>query len=190
MPTGKSEKHKQLQKTAIAWLYSVGCSVFAEEVPTRNGIADALGVKTRDEKHTIYYIEAKASRSDLCCFKQKSVYMRSIGGEKSKCYYHTFRMFPGMDGKNHVEEVSDQCENCLKLRKSDGDTGIDYYYLIVADGVVIEPHLYPTWGVINENGKIIRRAKRNKREGDSKEAIKDIAHVLVYKVFGKMYLKS
>ena len=41
-----TETHKQLQDTAIRWLYQVGCNVFAKEVPTQNGIADALGIKS------------------------------------------------------------------------------------------------------------------------------------------------
>jgi len=79
--SGKSDKHKQLQRTATYWLYLKGCSIFAEEVPTQNGIADALGIVTRND--TVYYIEAKASRSDLCCKKQKSVYIHSVGGVDS-----------------------------------------------------------------------------------------------------------
>ena len=73
------EKHAQLQDVAIGWLYGVGCSIFAKEVPTQNGVADALGVKTRNGKDDVYYIEAKVSRSDLICKKQKVVYADATG---------------------------------------------------------------------------------------------------------------
>lgn len=156
---GKSAKHKELQKTAITWLYERGCSVFAEEVPTRNGIADALGIRTRSGDEAVYYIEAKQSRSDLVCLKQRAVYLRSVA---SKAIF----------GEGLVME----------------DTGIDFYYLIVSDNVIVEPSLYPEWGVIDERGKVIRKAKRMKRENHLQEQLQAIAHVLVYKVFGKMYL--
>lgn len=162
----KNSKHKELQQTAINWLYARGCSVFAEEVPTWNGIADALGVRTHDRDHTIYYIEAKASRSDLLCKKQKAYYKRTeevfeIGVMKESVF----------DGAHTYEYPND----------------IDFFYLIIAEGVKVEPTLYPLWGVINENGIVIRKAKRLKKTKDSLDLITDIAHVLVYKVFGKMY---
>lgn len=180
---GKSEKHKLLQRTAIGWLYSRGCSVFAEEVPTRNGIADALGIITRSNKHTVYYIEAKASRSDMLCLKQKAVYYRSTGtGGNRKCYYHLFK-FQGKE----VNEGCENCEQCLHIKNTYYDTGVDFYYLIVADGISVEDSIYPEWGVLNERGEVIRKAKRMKRDFDTKGLIENIAHVLVYKVFGKLY---
>lgn len=187
---GKSDKHKELQKTAIQWLYNKGCSVFAEEVPTQNGIADALGIVTRTEKHTIYYVEAKVSRSDLLCFKQKACYMRSIGAEEAQCFYHAFNKFPDLYGKDRAQDVSKDCADCIRLREFQPDTGIDFYYFIVSDNLKIEDTLYPEWGVINEKGEVVRRAKRRSREKDSKVLIENIAHVLVYKVFGKMYISA
>jgi hypothetical protein len=144
--TGMTEKHKQLQDTAVRWLYEKGCSVYAKEVPTKNGNADALGIKTpRDRKETIYYIEAKASRSDLICLKQKRVYLRSVGTENQKCYYHTFG---GIDFPKQIPEAG--CAECLKVNRERLDTGIDFYYLIIADGVKVEDTLYPEWGIISE----------------------------------------
>lgn len=152
-----SDKHKELSLTAIHWLYNNGCTIFANEVPTRNGVADALGIKmefdTGFEKiPTVYYLEVKVSRSDLICSKQKCCYLRSI----DPAY------------KN----------------------GIDFYYLLVADGVTVEKEIYPNWGVINEAGKCIRKAKRIKKDNhfESRNLIIDVAHSLVYKVFGKLYL--
>lgn len=40
---------------------------------------------------------------------------------------------------------------------------------------------------MDENGEIVRRAKRMIRNGDTSKLIQNIAHVLVYKTFGKMY---
>ena len=145
----EKNKHCALQNTAIRWLYGIGCSVFAQEVPTKNGIADALGIRTREGSVATYYIEAKASRSDLICLKQKCVYRRSVEWK---------------------------------------DMGIDFYYLIVADGVRVEPELYPNWGVINESGEVIRRAKRMANTESATYLLEKIAHVLVYKVFGKLYI--
>lgn len=175
-------KHHELQNTAIRWLYGTGCSVFAQEVPTKNGIADALGIRTRDEKHTVYYIEAKSSRSDLICPKQKAVYARSCGQFVEYCMLHRFSSIKGK------EFYLTQCDECQKIHDKKHDTGIDFYYFIVADGVLVEDSLYPTWGVINENGKVIRRAKRMSRDGHTQYLLEKIAHVLVYKVFGKLYL--
>lgn len=153
------KKHEELSRKAIDWLYQRGCSAFANEVTTFNGIADAFGVKTNGAKYTSYYIEAKASRSDLICNKQKGVYRRSI------------------DVPNHC--------------------GVDFYYLIVADGVKVEDSLYPNWGVLDERGNVIRRAKRYVwKDGDSyikditKWHLRNIAHALVYRVYGKMYLPA
>jgi len=85
-----TDKHKALTDRALWWLYDRGCSVYAKEVPTRNGIADALGIMTRQGQEKVYYIEAKASRSDLICEKQKTVYERSVNGHlKKRCEYHT-----------------------------------------------------------------------------------------------------
>src|SRR3989304_5338733 len=173
---GMSEEHKLLQDTAINWLYCKGCSVFAKEVPTQNGNADALGIITR-EKHTVYYVEAKVSRSDLICQKQKLVYETSVGNIPKRCWYPSFK---GQGYEERQKEIH-TCENCNKILKSLGDTGIDFYYLIVADGVQVEPTLYPQWGVLNQNGKVIRRAKRMKNETDSKHLLTNIANTLVYK---------
>lgn len=179
----EKSKHAELQNTAIRWLYNNGCSIFAQEVPTQNGIADALGVK----KDTVYYIEAKASRSDLMCKKQKLVYEKAVGKLQELCHYHQF-------GRNSVamfelkkESIAD-CYKCVEVVQRNADTGIDYYYLILADGVKINETEYPMFGVINENGSVIRRAKKMKKEQSNEHIIKNIAHVLVYKVFGKMYL--
>jgi len=69
----ESDKHKELCQTAIKWLYQKGCSIFGNEIPTWNGTADALGIITNQRPYnkpdTVYYIEAKASRSDLLCRK-------------------------------------------------------------------------------------------------------------------------
>lgn len=197
-----SDKHKELQHTAIRFLWSKGCSVFAEEVPTENGIADALGIQTRTEKCTVYYIEAKISRSDLLCLKQKSVYNRSIGDSKATCSEHnTIRQYDifyqkkklSKEDKQSIFSQSNNCSMCNAIRKQHNeiyrDTGIDFYYFIVSDNIKIEPELYPQWGVIDERGNIIRRAKRMKREKDSKSLIAAVAHVLVYKVFGKLYMQ-
>lgn len=149
----KKITHKQLQDMAIYWLYDRGCYVFAQEVPFGGEFVDAIGIKYKEYQKLdfdIYTIEAKASRSDLVCEKQKHCYWRSIKRP------HT-----------------------------------DFYYLIVADGVDVEALLYPLWGVMNEHGKIIRRAKRLKPENKEqlhKGLMRELAHVLVYKVFGKLYL--
>ncbi len=162
-------KHKELQQTAIRWLYKRGCNVFAEEVPTWNGIADALGVKT-DATDTVYYIEAKASRSDLlgkkqkfCCKRVDEVFKQGIYRDK-KC----FDYFKGMV-------------------KYEYPNNIDFFYFIIADGITIDQNLYPLWGVIDERGKVIRKAKRMSKKENSSNLIINIAHILVYKVFGKMY---
>lgn len=194
MATGMSAKHKELQETAIRWLFDHNCSVFAKEVPTQNGNADALGIKTpRQGRATVYYIEAKASRSDLICLKQKQVYNRSVGAFREEtCYMHHMQR-PRQDSflaitQEEYDEAMRNCEECKELRRKAGDTGVDFYYLIVADGVKVEDTLYPSWGVINERGEIIRRAKKMKREGEAHDLVKNVAHVLVYKCFGKLYL--
>ena len=53
-------KHKELCQMAIDWLYTRHCSVFANEVPTWNGIADAIGIITNG-KPTVYYVECGKS---------------------------------------------------------------------------------------------------------------------------------
>lgn len=177
-------KHAELQNTAVRWLYNLGCSVFALEVPTENGIADALGIKTRDTE-TVYYIEAKASRSDLICQKQKDVYSRATGLLKEKCYYHSIK-----DTKQLMllrAESEYDCTSCKMVEQKNADTGVDFYYFILANGVNIKEDEYPMFGVLNENGEIKRRAKRMKRNGDTKRLMQNIAHVLVYKTFGKLY---
>ena len=169
-----NRKHAELQDVAIGWLYGKGCSVFAKEVPTWNGIADAVGVVTNQRAYQkpdrAYYIEAKASRSDLLCLKQKSCYKRTEGlllNSISKEKQVRFGM-----------EVEFSYPN-----------DIDYFYFIVADGVGVEPTLYPLWGVMDERGKVLRKAKKMKKINDtSLKLITDIAHVLVYKNFGKLYL--
>lgn len=157
---GASDKHKQLTRTALWWLYERGCSCFAEEVPTRNGIADALGVITRAGEQRVYYIEAKQSRSDLICKKQKGCYEQSLFGEVKYSYAYP------------VPQLHD----------------VDYYYLIVADGVKVEPELYPEWGVLDERGKVLRRAKRMRKADGIAQHVEAIAHALVYRHYGKMYL--
>lgn len=170
---GMTEKHKALQETAIRWLYARGCSVFAKEVPTQNGVADALGIKMEpayrhdDEKGTVYYIEAKASRSDLICLKQKATYYRCFEGKNTL----------NLEGKYEPNHDAPR------------DLGIDYYYLIVADGVKVEDALYPYWGVLNEKGEVLRKAKRFPRKGSFGRQVREVSHVLVYKVFGKLYLQ-
>ena len=143
-----SEEHKKLENIAIEWLYSNNCSLFAQEVPVGYEIADALGIKTQYGINTIYYIEAKVSKSDLMCKKQKLIYRKSVEYNKD----------------------------------------IDFYYLIVSDTLIIPNDIYPKWGVINSKGKVIRRAKRFKKKSNGNDLIIAIAHKLVYKVFGKMYL--
>lgn len=184
-------KHHELQNTAIRWLYGRGCSVFAQEVPTRNGISDALGVITRLGDERVFYIEAKASRSDLICAKQKAVYSRSVSENKVKCSVHTLMSGKGYIkryGEEYLKKEISECGHCKALPPI-YDMNIDQYYLIVADGVTVEPELYPMWGVINEQGKVIRRAKRIPRTAsfDHKHYLEAIAHVLVYKHFGKLY---
>ncbi len=164
-----TNKHKELQQTAINWLYNRGCSIFANEVPTWNGYADALGIITRD-KPVVYYIEAKASRADLLCSKQKYINKRveevykngNFEDKKKKLFYQ---------GIVAYEYPND----------------IDYFYLIVADECKIQATDYPLWGVINESGTVIRKAKKMLKKKDEKELSQSIAHVLVYKVFGKIY---
>ena len=41
-----AKTHAELSRTAIGWLYEKGCSIFTNEIPTWNGIADAIGVVT------------------------------------------------------------------------------------------------------------------------------------------------
>jgi len=189
-----TQKHKDLRDTAIRWLYEKGCHIYAKEVPTENGNADALGIKApRNGRETVYYIEAKASRNDLICLKQKQVYRRSVGAHREeKCYLHMMQrpeghLFTSITVEEYEKAVA-ECKECFEIRRKHGDTGIDYYYLIVADGVKVEEDLYPGWGIINEKGEVVRRAKRMKREGDCKRLIIEVAHVLVYKCFGKLYL--
>jgi len=182
-----SDKHKQLQQLAITWLYERGCGIFGKEIPTRNGNADALGIKVvnGDKSGDVYYIECKASRSDLICLKQRACYLRSDGHGMERCYIHNWK---GVDEEVQKEKAK-TCDQCIKTKLHCGDTGIDFYYLVVADGVKVEDTLYPKWGVISENGKIIRKAKRMKRvERDNSEHLINVSHVLVYKVFGNMYL--
>ena len=169
----KGDKHEQLQDTAINWLYGRGCSVFAKEVPTWNGIADAVGVVTNQRPYgkpdIAYYVETKASRGDLICLKQKS------------CYKRTEQLT--------IRSVS--IENWMYFgqeREWKYPNDIDFFYFIVTDELEIEPTLYPLWGVISEKGKVIRRATKMRKEKDALDLITDIAHVLVYKAFGKMYL--
>jgi hypothetical protein len=177
-----TERHKQLQDIAIRWLYGVGCNVFAKEVPTRNGIADALGIKLG--KEDVYYLECKASRSDLICKKQKLIYRNAVGEVEKRCYLHSWK---GLDGK--IREGWEDCHECKVLAMRSADTGIDFYYIVVADGLVVEDALYPTFGVINHKGDLVRRAKRMKRNGNerTKDALIAAAHVLVYKAYGKLY---
>lgn len=179
-----NEKHAQLQDTAILWLYGKNCSVFGKEIPTRNGIADALGIVTSGGKNTVYYIEAKASRSDLICNKQKMVYRVAVGQEQFRCPLHMMKMV------KWTEQELLACGNCKQ--EIDFGVGVDFYYLIVADGVVVEPALYPEFGVINEQGRVIRKAKRIKKSKDYNiiKLLEAIAHVLVYKAYGKLYLNA
>jgi hypothetical protein len=147
------EKHIELQDTAIRWLHGRNCDTFAKEVPWNGEMVDAIGMKYTDSSKAgsiIYAIEAKTSRSDLICLKQKAAYQRSV-------------QFPALH----------------------------YYYLIVADGVTVEPSLYPMWGVIDERGKVIRKAKRLTTAREHyRDLARDIAHVLVYKTYGKLYLSN
>jgi hypothetical protein len=93
-------------------------------------------------------------------------------------------MFEGDERSNGWET----CSRCIAVKKAKGDTGIDFYYVVVADGVKIEPSLYPMFGVIDERGTVVRKAKRMKRNDRvNREHIVAVAHVLVYKVFGKLY---
>lgn len=177
-------KHKDLQDVAIGRLYEFGCSIFAKEVPTENGIADALGIKTLHGRNAVYYIECKASRSDLICAKQKAIYKTAIGDFTARCYLHSYG-----DGKGGLMRPDNTgCPACEEMEAARGDTGIDFYYLIVADGVKVEDTLYPAFGVINEKGIIVRKAKKMKRdEAKVQKLIVAVAHVLVYKAYGKIY---
>lgn len=178
-----NDKHKQLQERAIRRLYAFGCHVFAKEVPTTNGIADALGVNTRTGN--AYYIECKTSRSDLICEKQRNVYRRATGELVKSCYYHTHNDGQYRDDPHRPRST---CLACIEDDKRAGDTHIDFYYLMIDDNINVEAVLYPHFGVINERGQIIRKAKRMKRiERDNAATIEAIAHVLVYKVYGKLY---
>lgn len=173
--------HKQLQDVGLRWLYARGCGAFAKEVPTANGIADVLGVKINDT----YYIEAKASRSDLVCLKQKMVYRRAIGDIQDSCYYHAFNRGENV---NDPKQPRATCERCIEIDKRRGDTGIDFYYIIVAEGLKVEPELYPGFGVLDHKGNLVRRAKRMKNDRATLHAtVMSIAHVLVYKAYGKLY---
>lgn len=183
-----STKHKDLQDTAILFLYSVGCSAFAKEVPTCNGNADALGIKTRDKKNDVYYIECKASRSDLVSKKQKRVYDTATGVKDKWCWMHDPNMYRSFfQGQDRTQGWED-CGDCKIAKALRADTGIDFYYIVVADGVKVKPSLYPDFGVIDERGSVVRRAKRMIRRDKSVEFIMTtVAHVLVYKVYGKLY---
>lgn len=167
--------------------------MFANEVPTRNGIADALGVVTRPGSERVYYIEAKASRSDMICEKQRYVYARSVSPAMTRCttHYALLKDAHALDtyGRKHIEEEANACPDCYR-RSISCERNIDFYYIIVADGITVEPELYPGWGVLDERGKVIRRPKRMQVSDayDPKHYLEAIAHVLVYKVFGKMYL--
>ncbi len=148
-----AETHQELCDMAIWWLYKQGCFVFAQEVPTYAGVADALGVRLY-RSPAFYYIEAKASRSDLICEKQQRIYKQSLWGSMP----------------------------------------IDFFYLYVAKGIVVEPNLYPAWGVIQE-GKVSRKAKRMVHESPHTDQAREklihaIAHRLVYQVFGKLYMSG
>jgi len=185
------EKHAQLQDLAIRWLYGIGCSIYAKEVPSKNGVADAIGVKTRNGKGDVYYLECKASRSDLICLKQKAVYARATGQQDDWCWAHNPEIYRSLFKDKGIDRTVgwQDCETCKRLKAAIADTAIDFYYLVIADGVKVEDTLYPAFGVIDEHGTILRRAKRMKRsDRDNTETIVSIAHVLVYKVFGKLYL--
>ena len=66
---------------------------------------------------------------------------------------------------------------------------VHHYYLMVADGVNVSDNLYPFWGVINQSGKVIRKAKNLKpADLDFTRIMENIAHKLVYIAYGKMYL--
>lgn len=180
-----TETHKQLQDAAVRRLYSFGCHVFAKEVPTANGIADALGVNTRTKN--AYYIECKASRSDLICNKQRNVYKCAIGEEQTRgCYYHNYDNGAFKNDPNRPQSECLACQDDEKLR---GVTHIDFYYIMVADGLKVENTLYPMFGVLDAKGNIIRKAQRMRRlDKDNAATVEAIAHVLVYKAYGKIYL--
>lgn len=69
----------------------------------------------------------------------------------------------------------------------------DFYYFILADGVAISDSDYPAWGVIDERGKVTRRATKmnpdHSRQAGwrNKDISRLIAHTLVYRVYGKLY---
>jgi hypothetical protein len=59
----------------------------------------------------------------------------------------------------------------------------------------LQDDLYPRWGVINEQGIVVRKAKRmNKAAGFRtawhKDVVRVVAHSLVYRTFGKLYLQE
>lgn len=72
----ESPLHNALKLRAILWLYGNSCSIFAEELNCGYfGIADVAGVKPNGDG---YYIEVKATSSDLKSRKQKRIYERTL----------------------------------------------------------------------------------------------------------------
>jgi hypothetical protein len=141
-----TEKHAQLQNTAIKRLYAfrlLGVRK-AKEVLTQSGVTDARGVKTVNSKNDVYYIEAKASRSDLICRKQKEIYNVAVGVREEWRWQHDPDIYRSMFADKGVDRTIgwEGCERCTTLKETRADTGIDFYHLIVADGVQVEPSLY------------------------------------------------
>ncbi|MEK6879777.1 MAG: hypothetical protein AABY22_09230, partial [Nanoarchaeota archaeon] len=115
----------------------------------------------------------------------------SLGKFDYWCFQHNPDVYFSMYKNKGIDRSIgwESCNDCVEMKTKAGDTGIDFYYFIVADSIKVKPTWYPKWGVINENGVVIRSATRMKRKKDSKDLITAIAHVLVYKTFGKLYLK-
>jgi hypothetical protein len=115
------------------------------------------------------------------------VYANATGTVEKKCYYHSMRL--ALDGSLMNPDGANECGRCHDLQKARGDTGIDFYYIIVAEGLTVEKELYPMFGVINHKGEIVRKAKRMIRnERKNRDLIVNVAHVLVYKAYGKLYI--
>jgi hypothetical protein len=95
---------------------------------------------------------------------------------------------------------------CKKQKEADryaNDPGmmaiVDFYYYVLPEDVKIKPEEYPAWGVVNQEAKVIRRAKRmhrpfgggyfEKREDAYHRLLVEFAHRLSMKAYGKIVFK-
>jgi hypothetical protein len=166
----KKTKHSELKDIAIRWLYNNGCDIFSQECPLPNGeIADAIGVKRiRKPRRGLQDGESWRWETEWV----DSIYLVEAKASRSDLI---------------------RSKQGLCYRRSLRKPICDFYYLIVADGVTVEESLYPRWGVINEQGVVVRKAKRMEKALDFrtvwyKDVVRVIAHSLVYRTFGKLYL--